>query len=190
MNTQIALARASVCLLLAAASVHAHARQAAADGQASVPPTRYQSTLDQRPRSAPASSPDAGWAASNETVAATDSMTLTMKPMNTQAADPHAGHAMPPAAPADAHAGHAQHDHAAMQGMGMGMGMNMDKKDGPAMCSPASGAGAAGKGMQCMSGDEAGNKAGGKAAEGKMACCPSCCQSCCKDKMKKDKETQ
>jgi hypothetical protein len=183
MNTRIALARTSVCLLLAAASVHAHARQAAADAQASVPPTRYQSTLDQRPGSAPAASPDASWVASNETVAATDSMALTMKPMNAQAADPHAGHAMPPAAPADAHAGHAQHDHAAMQGMGMGM--NMDKKDGPAMCSPASGAGAAGKGMQCMSGDEAGNKAGGKAGEGKMACC----QSCCKDKMKKDKET-
>jgi len=188
MNTRIALARASVCLLLAAASVHAHARQAAADAQAGVPPTRYQSTLDQRPGSAPAASPDASWVASNDTVAATNSMALTMKPMNAQAADPHAGHAMPPAAPADphaAHAGHAQHDHAAMQGMDMGM--NMDKKDGPAMCSPASGAGAgaAGKGMQCMSGDEAGNKAGGKAGEGKMACCPSCC----KDKMKKDKET-
>jgi hypothetical protein len=66
----------------------------------------------------------------------------------------------------------------------MGMGMNMDKKDSPAMCSPASGAGAAGKGMQCMSGDKAGDKAG----EGKMPCCPSCCESCCKDKMKKDKE--
>lgn len=168
MNTRISLARAAVCLLLAAAGVQAHARQAAADPQASVPATRYQSALDQRPEAAPAASPDANWVASNETVAATDSMGLTMKPMKAQAADPHAGHA--------------QHDHAAMQGMGMGM--NMDKKDSPAICSPASGAGAAGKGMQCMSGDKAGDKAG----EGKMPCCPSCCESCCKDKMKKDKE--
>jgi hypothetical protein len=166
MNTQIALARAAACLLLAAAGSPVHARQAAAAPQANVPATRYQSALDQRPGTVPAASPDANWVAGNATVAATNSMALTMKPMNAQAADPHAGHA--------------QHDHAAMQGMGMRM--DMDKKDSPAMCSPAAGAGpgAAGKGMQCMSGDKAG--------EGRMPCCPSCCQSCCKDKMKKDKE--
>jgi hypothetical protein len=164
----MSLARAAACLLLAAAGAHAHARQTAADPQANVPATRYQSALDKRPEAAPTASPDANWVASNQTVAAANSMALTMKAMPAgqgQAADPHAGHA--------------QHDHAAMQGIGMGT--NMDKKDSPAMCSPATGAGAAGKGMQCMSGDQAG--------EGKMSCCPSCCGSCCKDQMKKDKET-
>jgi hypothetical protein len=182
MKTQSYLARAAACLLLAAGT-HVHAQQAlqaAADPQASVPAIRYQSALDKHPEAAPTASPDANWVASNQAVAATDSMALTMKGMDggqQQAADPHAAHAAPamaPAAPADAHAGHAQHDHAAMQGMGM------DKNDSPAMCAPGTGAGANGKGMQCMSGDQAG--------EGKMSCCPSCCQTCCKDKMKKDKE--
>jgi hypothetical protein len=165
MNTQISLARAAACLLLAAAGAQVHARQSAADPQAAVPATRYQSALDQRPEAAPKASPDANWVASNQTVAATNSMALTMKTMPAgqgQAADPHAGHA--------------QHDHAAMQGMGT----NMDKKDAPAMCAPGTGAGTGEKGMQCMSGDQA--------AEGRMSCCPSCCQSCCKDRMKKDKE--
>jgi hypothetical protein len=170
MKTQPILARAAACLLLATAGVHAHAQQAAhaaaADPQAAVPATSYQSALPRRSEPAADASPDRNWVASNQKAAATNSMALTMKPMNAQAADPHAGHA--------------QHDHAAMQGMGMRM--DMDKKDSPAMCSPAAGAGpgAAGKGMQCMSGDKAG--------EGRMPCCPSCCQSCCKDKMKKDKE--
>ncbi|MGJ7916241.1 hypothetical protein ACI48D_12270 [Massilia sp. LXY-6] len=174
MKTPLNLARAAACLLLAAAGTHAYAQQAiqaAADPQASVPATRYQSALGKGAGPAPETSPDANWVASNQTVAATDSMALTMKPMAGQAADPHAGHAMPPAQSADPHAGHA-----GMHGM-QGMGMNMDKKDGPAMCAPGSGSQA----MQCMSGDKAGDKAG----EGKM----SCCQSCCKDKMKKGKES-
>jgi hypothetical protein len=147
MKTQSYLARAAACLLLAAGT-QAHAQQAlqaAADPQASVPAIRYQSALDKHPEAAPTASPDANWVASNQAVAATDSMALTMKGMDgghQQAADPHAAHA------------------------------------GPAMCAPGTGAG--GKGMQCMSGDQAG--------DGKMSCCPSCCQTCCKDKMKKDKE--
>lgn len=181
MTTQISLARATACLLLAAAGTHAHARQAA-DPQANVPPTTYQSALDKRPEAPPAGSPDANWVTSNQTVAATNSMALTMKAMpdqgQGQAADPHAGHDLTSTPPPDAHAGHAQHDHAAMQGM------NMDGKTRPAMCTPDKGAGAAGKGMQCMSGQKAGDKTG----DGKMSCCPSCCESCCKDK-KKDKES-
>ena len=113
MNTQYQLARAAACLLLATSSVHAHAQQAArdaADPQAAVPATGYQSTLAKPAEPAPAATPDANWVKSNQTVAATNSMALTMKPMASQAADPHAGHAM--------------HDHAAMQGM------NMDKQCG------------------------------------------------------------
>jgi hypothetical protein len=191
MKNRSHLARAAACLLLAAAGTHAHAQQAiqaAADPQAAVPATRYQPALDKRAGAAPAASPDASWVASNQAVAATNSMALTMQAMDggqQQAADPHAahaGHAPAPGAPADAHAGHMQHDHAAMQGM---QGMGMDRKDGPAMCQPGTGTGAGGQGMQCMSGDKAGDKPGA----GKMSCCPSCCESCCKDKMKKDKES-
>jgi hypothetical protein len=166
MKIQYPLARAAACLLLAASSVHAHAQQAA-DPQAPVPATGYQSTLAKPAEAAPAATPDANWVKSNQTVAATNSMALTMKPMASQAADPHAGHVM--------------HDHAAMQGM---QGMNMGKQDSPAMCSPG-GAEGGGKGMQCMSGD----KASAKAEDGKMSCCGSGCASCCcKDKMKKAKE--
>jgi hypothetical protein len=159
MNTQITLARACACLLLATAGAHAHAQQtsaAAANPQAAVPATRYQSALGKQPEAAPTSSPDQNWVAGNETVAATNSMSLTMK-MRGQASDPHAGHAMP--------------------------GMVMDKKDSPAMCAPGGGAAAGdGKGMQCMSGGEAG--------KGKMACCENGCSSCCcKDMMMKKKET-
>jgi hypothetical protein len=99
MNTRSTKTRAAACLLLAAAGVHAHARQAiqaAADPRAAVPATRYQSALGKRLEAAPETSPDANWIASNEAVAATDSMALTMKPMGGsqgQAADPHAGHA-------------------------------------------------------------------------------------------------
>jgi hypothetical protein len=104
-------ARVAACLLLAAAGIHAHAKQAmqaAADPQAAVPATRYQSILGKPAEAAPDTSPDANWVASNETVAATNSMALTMKAMggdHGQAADPHAGHgghAMPP----DPHTGH------------------------------------------------------------------------------------
>jgi hypothetical protein len=145
MKIQYQLARAAACLLLAASSVHAHAQQAA-DPQASVPATSYQSALTKAADTAPTATPDANWVKSNQTVAATNSMALTMKPMASQAADPHAGHNM--------------HDHAAMQGM------NMGKQDSPAMCSPG-GAEDGGKGMQCMAGD--------KGAEGKMSCCQPCC---------------
>jgi hypothetical protein len=93
MKNQSQLARAAACLLLAASSVHAYAQQAA-DPQAAVPATTYQSALGSRPEAAPATSPDANWVKSNETVAATNSMALTMKGM-------------------------AGHDHAAMQGMNM-----------------------------------------------------------------------
>lgn len=162
MKIQYPLARAAACLLLAAISVHVHAQQAAqgaADSQASVPATSYQSTLAKPAEAAPAATPDANWVKSNETVAATSSMALTMKNMAAQAADPHAGHVMPAPQSADPHAGHAMHDHAAMQGM------NMDKDQG----------------MQCMSGDKSG--------QGKMSCCGAGCESCCcKDKMKKAKE--
>jgi hypothetical protein len=147
MKTQIRLARAAACLLLAAAGTHVHAQQAmqaAADPQAAVPATRYQPALEKRPEAAPTTSPDANWVAGNATVAATNSMALTMKGMEG-----------------------GQHDHAAMM---QGMGTGMDKKDGPAMCKP--GAGAGGQGMQCMSGDKAGN---GKMSCC-PSCCESCCK--------------
>ena len=97
MNFEYHLARAAACLLLAAAGAQVHAeahaqlplQAAAADPQASVPATHYQSALDYRPPAAPATSPDRNWVASNQTVAATNSMALTMKPMAG-----HAGHVM------------------------------------------------------------------------------------------------
>jgi hypothetical protein len=152
MNFQYRLARVSACLLLATAGVHAHAQtglpsQAAADPQASVPATRYQSALDVRPPAAPAASPDRNWVASNQTVAATNSMALTMKPMaGGQSGDPHAGHAQ------HDHAA-MQHDHAAMQHV------SMKPQDSPAMCKPAG----EGKMSCCESGCD--------------SCCKSCCHS-------------
>ncbi len=92
-----ASARAAACLLLATAGVHVHAQEtgaAAADPQAAVPATRYESALSHRPEAAPETSPDRNWVAGNAKVAATNSMALTMKPMN-------------------------GHDHAAMSGMDM-----------------------------------------------------------------------
>jgi hypothetical protein len=148
MKNQSQLARAAACLLLAASSVHAYAQQApalAADSQAAVPPTNYQSALVKRTEAAPTTSPDANWVKSNELVAATNSMALTMKPMASQAADPHAGHAMH-----------------GMQGM--------SKQDRPAMCSPG-GAEGAGKGMQCMSGGKAADGKMSCCGSG----CESCC---------------
>jgi len=118
MHFDYQLARAAACLLLATAGAHVHAQAglppqaAAADPQAGVPPTRYRSAIDYRPPATPATSPDRNWVASNETVAATNSMALTMKPM--------AGHA--------GHAGHAlMHD----------TGKPMGSQEGPAMCKPA-----------------------------------------------------
>jgi hypothetical protein len=114
MNHPFSVARAAACLLLAAAGLPVHAQQAAqaaADAQAAVPATRYQPALNYRPEAAPETRPDANWVASNQTVAATNSMALTMKSMNGQ----------PAPASADPHAGHA----------GMhGMDMDMDKKEG------------------------------------------------------------
>ena len=143
MNFAYRFARLAACLLLATAGAHAHAQlpaqATAADPQASVPPTRYQSAIDYRPPATPATSPDRNWVASNEAVAATNSMALTMKPMaghpahggadrdRDQAADPHAGHAVPPATPVKLHSGAAPHGHAAMHGMDM----SANKKDTP-----------------------------------------------------------
>jgi hypothetical protein len=152
MNHQYRLARACACLLLSLGGVHAHAQQAvpaAADPQAAVPATAYQSALAHRPEAAPTSTPDATWVANNQTVAATNSMALTMKGMagHGQAADPHAGHA----------------GHAGMPGMAM------DKKDSADMCTPgAKGGKGDGKGggegrMSCC-------------GSGCGSCCESCCK--------------
>jgi hypothetical protein len=85
MKTQPILARAAACLLLATAGVHAHAQQAAhaaaADPQAAVPATSYQSALPRRSEPAADASPDRNWVASNQKAAATNSMALTMKGM-------------------------------------------------------------------------------------------------------------
>ena len=151
MKHQYTLARACACLLLSLGGVHAHAQQAvpaAADPQAAVPGTAYQSTLAHRPEPAPTSSPDRNWVASNQTVAATNSMALTMKGMadHGQAADPHAGHA--------GHTGHA----------GM-QGMSMDKKDSPDMCTPGAKDGkGGGEGKMSCCGSGCGS------------CCESCCK--------------
>ena len=168
MQHRVPFVRAGACLLLAASAFHAQAQtRHAADPQAAVPATRYQSALGARLAAAPSTTPDQNWVAGNQTVAAINSMALTMKPMAghgghmaaqapaPQAADPHAGHAMAAAQSADPHAGHA--GHAGMHGMAMG------KQDSPDMCTPGASDGAAGG--------------------GKMSCCqPGCC---CKDKMDK-----
>jgi hypothetical protein len=149
MYTKTNVARACACLLLAVAGAPAYAQQtpAVADPQAAVPATRYEPMLGQRPDAAPASSPDRNWVAGNAAVAATNSMSLTMKPMAGQAADPHAGHTMP--------------------------GMGMDKKDAPAMCMPGGGdAKGEAKGMQCMGGGESGK---GKMACCESGCGAGCC---------------
>ncbi|MGZ5183087.1 MAG: hypothetical protein ACXWC2_21625 [Ramlibacter sp.] len=111
MKHPFSVARAAACVLLAMTGIHAHAQQAvpaAADPQAAVPATGYQSALAYRPEPAPASSPDRNWVASNQTVAATNSMALTMKSMG------------------------GQHEHAAMSGMSM----PMQQQDGAGMCMP------------------------------------------------------
>jgi hypothetical protein len=141
MKNRFHIARAGACLLLAASaasSVYAQTQtQPAADAQAAVPATRYQSTLGARPETAAPATPDQNWVAGNQLVAATNSMALTMKPMAS-----HAGHGVAPAQAADPHAGHA-----GMQAM---QGMNMGKQDSPDMCTPGAkdGAAAGGK-MSC-----------------------------------------
>jgi len=92
MKHQSSPARVCACLLLAMAGVHAHARQppaAAADPRAAVPATRYQSVLGHKPDTAPEASADRNWTRANDTVAAINSMSLTMKGMGG-----HAGHDM------------------------------------------------------------------------------------------------
>jgi hypothetical protein len=130
MKTQIALARACACLLLATAGAHVHAQQtpaAAADPQAAVPATQYQPLIAQRAEAPAAGSPDQNWVAGNQAVAATNSMSLTMKMRGpAQSADPHAGHSMP--------------------------GMATDKKEGGGMCTPGSGDAGKGKMACCESG--------------------------------------
>jgi hypothetical protein len=83
MKTQFILARTVACLLFAMAGAHVHAGQAsqaaAADPQAAVPATRYQPPLQPRPEAGADTSPDRNWVASNQKVAATNSMALTMK---------------------------------------------------------------------------------------------------------------
>lgn len=188
MNTSISMARAGACLLLAAFSVHAqaHAQHAgaasAADPQAAVPATIYKPAMAYQAPGTPATTADRNWVASNETVAVTNSMQLTMKPRANQSGDPHAGHAMPQAAPTsqanDPHAGHAmpRHDHQAMHGM---PGTQTGGESG-GMCKPGAKGEGQGQGMQCMQNKD------GQGKDGKMACCESGCGSgcCCGDKMK------
>ena len=104
---RIAPSRASLTFLTAgllAATVHAaHAASVpAADPNAPVPPTRYQTGAAYQPRPAEPATPDQAWKEQNRIVAATPGHGHAM-----HGADPHAGHAMPAAAPADLHAGHA-----------------------------------------------------------------------------------
>jgi hypothetical protein len=111
MTTQRIPARAAACLLLAMAGAHAHAQQAAqaaADPQAAVPPTRYQSALSAPPEPAVDGSPDRNWVASNRKVAATNSMALTMKPMKGMPGMEMGKQAEKPAPPADPHVHHHQ----------------------------------------------------------------------------------
>jgi len=131
---RIALAVCACAWLLPAADSLAQAAApvltGAADPGASVPATTYQSAIGPRPEAQTTTSPDRNWVASNATVAAYNSMSLTMKMKGMHApADPHAGHAghAAPAAttvpaehaghaPAAEHAGHASHAGHAMHG--------------------------------------------------------------------------
>lgn len=102
---RIAPSRASLTFLtaglLATAAAHA-ASVPAADPNAPVPPTRYQTGAAYQPRPAEPATPDQAWKEQNRIVAATPGHGHAA-----HGADPHAGHAMPAAAPADPHAGHA-----------------------------------------------------------------------------------
>lgn len=173
MKFQNRLARACACLLLAAAGAQAHAQQslpAAADPQAAVPATRYQPAIASQPEATPGSTPDANWVAANRTVAATNSMALTMKAMPS-----HAGHAAHRPQAADPYAGHEQHgmqhggqsEHAGMHGMQGMQHMKPEQPDGAAMCKPV--------------------EPGG---QGKMSCCAACGESCCKGGLKMEKQKE
>jgi glucose/arabinose dehydrogenase len=82
MNIAHVSVRAAACLLLAT-SAQASAQAGAADPQAAVPATTYRPALGYKVEAAPAASPDRQWKESNATVAATHSMSLTMKGMGT-----------------------------------------------------------------------------------------------------------
>lgn len=86
MNIAHVTVRAAACLLLAASaqvSAQVSAQAGAADPQAAVPATAYRPALGYKVEAAPAASPDQQWKESNATVAATNSMSLTMKGMGT-----------------------------------------------------------------------------------------------------------
>lgn len=109
---RIALAACACAWLLPAADSLAQSAApiltGAADPGASVPATTYQPAIGYRPEAGIDTPPDRNWAASNATVAAYNSMSLTMKMKDMHApADPHAGHAAP--AEHAGHAGHAMH---------------------------------------------------------------------------------
>jgi len=95
---------AAVLLAAGALPAAAQAQSGAADPQAAVPATVYQPAIVYRPEAANDSTPDRNWAQNNAIVAATNSMSLTMKGMKGAAgphSGPHSGHPMP-AAPASA----------------------------------------------------------------------------------------
>ncbi|RYF04766.1 MAG: hypothetical protein EOO78_03360 [Oxalobacteraceae bacterium] len=117
---RIALAACACAWLLPAAGSLAQSAApvltGAADPGASVPATTYQPAIGYRPEAGIDTPPDRNWVASNATVAAYNSMSLTMKmkgmhaPAAAAPADPHAGHAASAASAAPAeHAGHAMH---------------------------------------------------------------------------------
>lgn len=90
------------CLLAAAA--HAGSQSTAlpaANPDAPVPPTRYQSSTAYQPLAAEPATPDQAWREQNRIVGA--------GPGRDHTTHGHAGHAMPQAAPVDPHAGHAGH---------------------------------------------------------------------------------
>ena len=124
---RIALAVCACAWLLPAADSLAQSAPpvltGAADPGASVPATTYQPAIGYRPEAGIDTPPDRNWVASNATVAAYNSMSLTMKmkgmhaPAAAAPADPHTEHAAhaAPAAPTE-HAGHAAHAGHAMHG--------------------------------------------------------------------------
>ena len=101
---RIALAACACAWLLPAADSLAQSaatiQTGAADPGTSVPATTYQSAIGYRPAAEPGTPPDQNWAESNATVAAYNSMSLTMKMKGMRA---------PAAAPADPHAAHTGH---------------------------------------------------------------------------------
>lgn len=101
----------AACLLLGLGAAQAMAQVAAsaADPAATVPATVYKPAIGQRPDAEPDTTPDQHWVAGNATVAAYNSMSLTMKGMKGHAASAPAAAQAPAAAPADPHPGHGTH---------------------------------------------------------------------------------